>query len=309
MRHRAAHVEDGARPADDLLRRGRRAAIEVGEPPAPLLGEPGQGEEPVADGVSRGLGAGGDEQHEERADFLGRHGLAVDLGVDEDGRQVVLRMLEPVLAEPEAVLAELLSGSLERRAAVCVLGVSGGEESPGEVEHARPIGLRHADHVADDVHGKDGGDLGDEVDLALGGDGVDDRPGTEPHRFLGAGDHARGEAAVDHASELGVLRRVRHDHRPDFRETLEVVHHLDAVGGAERLPVAGGDGDILVAGQGPEALAGVGVLVPRYGALAAKLGEGPVEIVAQPEVEAGGVDLVQLEAGGRGLHVTHGHPL
>src|SRR5262249_38048066 len=139
------------------------------------------------------------------------------------------------------------------------------------------------------------GDLRDELRLALRGNGVDDPPSALPNRAFRLRDHLRRETAVYDAPELGVLRGIRGDHRADGAHVLGVLgieHHLDPVGGAESLPVARGCCDVVESGDRPETLAGVGMLVPGYWPLMPELGQRALHVVAQPEVEAGRVDLV-----------------
>src|SRR6266852_749612 len=298
------HVHHRARPPDDLLDRRRAQPVEIGQPLALLVWELREGPHALTDGRARGLVAGGDQQEEERPEVLWRHRLAVDLGVHEHGRQVVLRMLEALLAEPEAVLAQLARRLQKRLARAPERLVAAGQETVGQVQQLRPVALRHPHHVADDGDGQRVGDLADELRLALRGDGVDDPPGALADRVFRLRDHLRGEAAVHHAPELGVLRGIGGDHRADGAHVLHVPgidHHLDPVRGAERLPVTGGGGDVVVAGDRPEALAGVRVLVPGDRPLVPELGQRAFHVVAQPEVETGRVDLVERQgARGRG---------
>ena len=302
------HVHHRARPPDDLLDRGRAQPVEVGLPLPLLVWELREGPHALTDGRARGLVAGGDQQEEEGPEVLRRHRLAVDLGVHERGRQVVLRMFETLPAEPEPVVAQLAGRLQEGLARAPELLVAAGEEAVGQVEQPRPIGLRHAHHVADDSDGQRVGDLGDELRLALRGDGVDDPPCALPDRAFRLRDHLRSEAAVHDAPEVGVLRGIRGDHRADGAHVLHVLgigHHLDPVRGAERVPVARGGRDVVEAGDRPEALAGVGMLMPGHRPLVPELGQRALHVVAQPEVEAGRVDLVQGQGrrrGGNGAH-------
>src|SRR5262249_3093801 len=98
-------------------------------------------------------------------------------------------------------------------------------------------------------------------------------------------------------------------HRANGAEALDVLgvrHHLDAEGRAEGLPVTRGRGDVVVAGERPEPAPGVGMLVPGHRQLVAELGERPVHVVAQPEIEAGRIDLVERQPRGRGGNEAHG---
>src|SRR5262249_61738062 len=72
------------------------------------------------------------------------------------------------------------------------------------------------------------------------------------------------------------------------------------------LPVPRGGRDVVEAHDRPEPLAGVGVLMPGDRLLVAELGQRALHVVAQPEVHAGQVDLVQGKRRGRGGHGAHG---
>src|SRR5207237_8290833 len=109
-----------------------------------LLWELCEGPHTLTDGRARGLGAGSDQQEKERPEILRRHRLAVHLGVHERGRKIALGMFEALLAEPESVLAEL-AGRLQEGFARAPEGpVAAGQETIGQVEQLRPIGLRPA---------------------------------------------------------------------------------------------------------------------------------------------------------------------
>src|SRR2546427_6604410 len=107
-----------------------------------------------------------------------RHRLTARLGMDERGRQIVLRMLETLLAEPEPVLAQFAGRLHEGLARATEVAVAARQEAVGQVEQLRSIALRHAHHVADDRDRQRVSDLGDELRLALRGDGIDDPAGT-----------------------------------------------------------------------------------------------------------------------------------
>src|SRR5437899_1070995 len=143
-RHRQPlDAADEVRAALLRLRRG----LEVGQPLPLLVGELREGPHALADGRARGLVAGGDEQEEERPEVLWGHRLAVDLGVHEHGREVVLRMLEPLLSQPEPVLAQLARRLQEGLARAPERLVAAGQEAIGQVQQLRPVALRHAHHV------------------------------------------------------------------------------------------------------------------------------------------------------------------
>ena len=107
-RERAAHEDHRRGPADDLLDGRRRDAVEVGEPDLPLLGVLGEQVQALADGVAGGLVARHDEQDEEARQLVGGEPLAVDLGVDQRGREVVGRAVAPA-ARPSSRISSASS--------------------------------------------------------------------------------------------------------------------------------------------------------------------------------------------------------
>ena len=94
-RRGAAVVGGGARPAQDLLD-GAGHERPVGAQRAHLLGMLGEREQAAGDRVARGLGAGDEQQRQERDDLGVRRGGAGsvrvrDLGVHDEREHVVAR--------------------------------------------------------------------------------------------------------------------------------------------------------------------------------------------------------------------------
>jgi len=292
----AAEVDHGRRPAHDLLDRGGRDGVEVGGPDAALLGEVAERLHAVADRVARGLVARDDQQHEERRELLVGERLAVDLGVDERGDEVVAGVPAAVLGELLRELRELGAGGQQLRddlrgIAAAVLGIARAEDDVGAVEDEPVLALRDRGHVADDLERERRGDLGDEVALALLDDGVDDRLGGARHVGLDPVDHAGREAARHDAAQSRVARVVHVDHRAE--ELVEGGRHVAdvrALTGAEEFGLARHFEDVGVLGHRPEARAArqdhdLGLLVPRDRALAPQRCEGAFALLEGPRPE------------------------
>jgi hypothetical protein len=158
------------------------------------------------------------------------------------------------------------------------------------------------------VHGQQGRDLGDVVDLAPVGDVVDDALGVGLDPVADAGHLLGRERRRQQAPDLGVPGRVHGDE--PLRGVEQLLRHRlehDALAGQE----------VLVPHHRPEALV-VGVLeqpvgdrpVPGDGPVAAQLGEGALALDGggRPEVERGQVGLVvrALGPGDRGAGRRHG---
>ena len=115
--------------------------------------------------------------------------------------------------------------------------------------------LGDADHVADVVHRHQGGHLGDEVDLALVGDVVDDAPGVGDDVVVDAGQLLGGERRGQQPADLGVPRRIHRD-EPLAGVEQFLGHRLeeDALSGEEVAGPAGHLDQVGVPHDGPETL-------------------------------------------------------
>ena len=88
---RAAHPDDRRGPPHDLVDPGGADPGRVGLPQRPLVGVLGEGQQPVGDGGAGRLVPGRQEQDEEGRKLGVGQRLAVDVGGDESGGQVVGR--------------------------------------------------------------------------------------------------------------------------------------------------------------------------------------------------------------------------
>ena len=111
--HRAVllEVNDGRRPAEDLLDCRRGQSLEVRPPDGRLLGVIREGYEPVGDRGACGLDPRSQQELEERSDIARREPLTIDLRGREHREQIVLRSTEPVPPELHAVLDQFTNGA------------------------------------------------------------------------------------------------------------------------------------------------------------------------------------------------------
>ncbi len=99
------------------------------------------------------------------------------------------------------------------------------------------------------------------------------------------------------AAHPRVRRRIRVEHRLPRLELLvgEVLERRPAELARERLPVLRDRDDVVVAGEGPEAVA-LDLGLPEHGRVAAQEGEPVVRHALLPRVEVGEVDVVERQA-------------
>ena len=214
----------------------------------------------MADRVARRLVAGDDEQQEERTELARRElvlaVLVFDLGLHERGRDVVARVVEPVLARASRPYWNSSMPAPMSSSSVCTYS---GSPTPRidvrELEDALGVGARDAEHVADDLQRERGRDLAHEVALAAAA-----RPRSTISRACSRTISSifatwRGrEAAVHDQPQLRVLRRVHVDHRAEpLRDLGRDVADVDARRGVERLGIAAHLHHVGVARERPEA--------------------------------------------------------
>ena len=179
------------------------------------------------------------------------------------------------------------------RAAVDLLVVGvvpAADEVVRQRDHPRPhLGLE-ADHLADDLHGHLGGDLLDELRLALLAHVVDDLGGAPLDVLDELRDHPRREALRHQPPVAEVLGRVHHEDRE-----AEAGQRLLVGGGDERAAQLRAEGGAVVAhrlhvvvlGERPEAgVVHLGVEVHR------RLVAQPVELVVRHAPPPGGGEQV-----------------
>ncbi len=259
--------------------------------------------------------AGDRQQHEERGDLGVRQALAVDLGLDERGHQVVAGLTFAVDRELRRELGQgpqRFAQDLHRRQLAEHLRVGGGDEHVRRGDDALAVGFGDADHVRDRHQRQPLCDQLDEVAAACGRRLLDDRAGVDADPGLDPRDLAGREGGRDEPAKLGVTGRVHREERLRGLEHLRRrVRELDAVARAEGLRVARDAADVLVQHHRPVGLAPlVGQvedvlrgLVEGERLLAAQEGEVLVALLgrAPPEVERTEVDVGRV----RGLRRGH----
>ena len=126
-----------------------------------------------------GVIAGDDQQSEDRRDVIVGQAFTVDLGLDHGGHQVVLGL---AAAGGNQFMGDSMNGGDGLKDPGQWIGAvqqSGVAPAVGELRLVRDgpaVLFGDADHVADVVHRHQRCHLGDEVDLTLAGDIVDDLP-------------------------------------------------------------------------------------------------------------------------------------
>ena len=208
----AAEVGERGEHPQRLLDRARDQRRVV-EHEAALLGVLEQRPHAAAVGRLGRVVAGRDEQEEAHHDLVLLEPLAVDLGVDEDARQVVGRVLAPLGDQPAAALEDLGDVALHHGldALGVEVGVAGAER---RVHQPRPdlVVLGRDPHEAAD-HPRDDrlGDVGDEVARLAAVEAVERAGGDLADLVLVLGDPLRREAALEQRLEPVVLGRVHAD--------------------------------------------------------------------------------------------------
>ena len=265
----APEVQDRRRPAHDLFRRGARER-RVGDERLVLIRVVAERADAVRDRVARRLVAGDRDQQEEEVEVHLRQPVAVDLGVEQRGDDVVARHLAPFGRERVGVHEHLDLRVLHFFVGHLVLGVLAPDHPVAPLEELVPVGLRDAEHLGDHLQRE----LGRDVDHEVGGAGLDhlveDLVGLLADAVLERADLAGREAPVHELAVARVLGRVHREH--EVAALLEVVglrlledHHSAALlVGRVGVAVAAHGHHVVVLGDDPEAgTVGLGVLVHR----------------------------------------------
>ena len=200
----ALEHRDRGGPADDLVgRRVRAGRLEQ----LPLVRMVEEGEHPVRDGVSGGLVARHRQHQHEEAELIVGQLVAVDLGADQLGDDVVPGAPAPLLGHGQAVAEDL--GGRDHPVVVVRRGplvVADHPVRPGE--DLAPVLLRDAEQFADRLQRQLGRDVRDEVAGAGFQRRRHDALGALGEGLAQVADGPGREAAGDDAAQLGVLGRV-----------------------------------------------------------------------------------------------------
>ena len=246
--HRAAHVQHRRCVPNDLLDRRHGVGVEVALPLLALLGVIGERQQPMADGVTRCLVPGADQQVEERPQFLGTELLAVGVLHHEARDEIILGAPDPVLGELLGELDELEAHRLEVAAQPLaglvgdVLRVGAAEQPVGDIEDHLLLAAGDAEHVDDDAQRQQRRHFGDEVALALVGDAGDDLGGEALDVGAQLVEGSWREPLGHDAAHLGVAWLVHGDDRAEVLD--EVGRHVDDVDAAGVREVVGSLADL-----------------------------------------------------------------
>ena len=178
--------------------------------------------------------------------------FSVELGVEPHADEIVAALffaLGQELFVERAELHERLGHLLGD-----VLGpVAPQDDEIGDVEHLVVALEGIAEHVADDAHGKRAGDVAHQIAFAAAATRSMSSPTMRADLRLELGDAARREAFAHQPALARVLFPVEVDHRL-VGPHLEVDAGDHAETAAEDLGVLGDEGDVVVAGYGPQLL-------------------------------------------------------
>ncbi len=153
---------------------------------APFVGMAPRPVPRVAEQLRRRLVTRHDHEEQERDDLVIGQVVAVDLGIDEGGRQIV-GPCAATLVDHVAVVGEERHGGLDSRGRYVVHALVAVYKQIGPPAQLVAVGARHAHELGDHIHGYLAGDVTDEVELALreGGIEVLDRDASNPRFEIG----------------------------------------------------------------------------------------------------------------------------
>ena len=278
----APEVPDRRSEAHDLLGRGaveRRIRLQQRE----LVRVLGEREHAERDRHARRLVPGHDDQRERVVEVARAHRAAIDLGVHEQRHHVVLGLRTTSGVVAPADLAELQRRRAAEGHEAVLLGVGVGElvvEPVGglaadehhvaELHEPVEVLLRQAHQVAEHPDRDRRREALDDVELAIGDGGLDERADQAVQPLLVAQHRARREVLREQPAVLRVPGRI------ELHEVAPLVELLDRVVDDARRPphlareravVLQHREDVVVARDVPEARP-VGLLVPVDGSLA-----------------------------------------
>ena len=291
----AAEVHHGRAPAQDFFHGCVETAVYVFAQLGHFFGVSQQGEHSAAGGVARGFVACHREQQHKGVKLYLAEPVVADGGVDEQGYDVVLRLIRPLFGE---VVGEGVK--LHGRHSAVFVGVFRvvyADHPVRPVKKPVAVFLRHAHDLGDGLEGQLGCEIHHEVALAALYHLVHDVYGTIAQGFFQLADHARREAFVHEAAIAGVLRRVGGEHHnasgvhaASVGVGVEIKTADAAHFGGEQDGIAVGLDQVGVFGKVPEAGA-VGLLVPEDGGFLAQQGE---HLVVFPSPEAVQIQKVNI---------------
>ena len=278
----APEVHDRAHVAQHLVHERVQGAGHVGQDPRLLLRVLHQRQHPAADEVPGGLVARHREQQHEHVELDVGQLLAVELGGDERGDDVVHRALTARVGQRLRVHVEL-HRRFERlfRRALVVLGVGVADEAVRPLEDLVAVLVGHAEQLGDDDERELRREVRDEVDDVVVAElALHDLLGRLTDVGLHRLDHLGSEPVCHQVPQPCVLRRVLVEHH-ELGALLLVVEQCAALRGGEGLHVALDGDDVRVLRDDPEARCVVRACVPVHRLLAPEVVEEVVRWTRQ----------------------------
>ena len=289
-----------------------------------LVGVLGEELHGARDGVAGGVVAGEHDQEPRTVEVFVGQVAAVDLGAGDGGHHVFLRVIAALLQHVQAVVEHLrdvlVEGldelhQLQRR--LGDLGAVRGQalrqlQVVHPVQELRPIGLRHAQDLAQGEERQAGGDRLHEIALAaVGLDAVQEPRAFLRHPFPQGVEVAGREERHVLLAKLQMPRRVHVDHGVHRGAEEERMPRLGRPGRHQDAALLGAEGGgvavhprhVLVAGDRPEAgLPRVELGLPGDGRLLAEAGVGGERVAVHEGAgvaQGAGLDLgIDLGMGG-----------
>ena len=143
----------------------------------------------VGDGLVGGIATGGEEEGDEALDLLDIHALALQLGGDDAGDEVLAGILHTLFDDRFEVVPDLVAGM--DAVDVVLTGAHARDEALVPAHEGVLVVAGQPEQVGDDAHGELVGELADQLDLAGIGEAFGDVVGGLLRNLVEelAGDH------------------------------------------------------------------------------------------------------------------------
>ena len=217
----------------------------------PLVGMVDEDVDGCGELVAGGVGARQQQSGGEHAQFVGVEAVAVVLGPDEVGQQIVGQRVPPVGDHVVDVGVEFAPGVHDERF-VDAVGIEGegGEDVVGPQCELLPVFAGRAEQRADDRNGIGPGDVGDDVATALGGnmidEVVDDLDDDVVQACARAGGEGLGHQAAQPAVRVALEAQQAVDELVPQRSGGDALRHEDDAGRDVKARIAQHRADHLV---------------------------------------------------------------
>ena len=191
----------------------------------PLLGVVGEQGDGAAELVARRVGAADDDRLHHHHQLVRRQPVALLLGRDQVGEQVLGRLVAAIGDQLPRVLVELVLGGGDDRQVLVEVAVEDAQHVGGPPAEQLPVLLRRAEQLADDGDRIRLADVDGEVGAPGRGDGIDQPADHLTHERPQPVGRPRRERLADEPAQPGVLLALcRQDRRPPPGEVLLVGH-------------------------------------------------------------------------------------